>query len=182
MSFLKSVSADAALLDVFLKFPASSRPLIELHDVVLRAQDSPLSIGERELIAAFVSGLNACTYCHGIHSATAAAFGVEESLLEALLKDLEAAPVDDRLKPILRYVQKLTVTPNRMTPSDAEAVYAVGWDDRALHDAVVVCALFNFMNRMVDGLGIEAPAGYTEKSAQRLHDSGYAGLLDILDA
>ena len=43
------------LSDVFLKFPRGARAIAELHDIVLRGE-SPLSIGEREMIAAHVSG------------------------------------------------------------------------------------------------------------------------------
>jgi hypothetical protein len=64
------------------------------------------------------------------------------------------------MKPLLRYVGKLTLTPSRMIPADAEAVFQAGWDERALHDAVSVCALFNLMNRLVDGLGIQAGEDY----------------------
>jgi AhpD family alkylhydroperoxidase len=32
---------------------------------------SPLTPGEREFIAAFVSGINSCRYCHGAHSLVA---------------------------------------------------------------------------------------------------------------
>ena len=40
---------------------------------------------QRELIAAYVSGLNACTYCHGTHLAVAAACGVAPEVIKALL-------------------------------------------------------------------------------------------------
>lgn len=43
-----------------------------------------------------------------------------------------------------------------MTEADANRVYAAGWDEQALFDAVSVCALFNFMNRIVEGSGIKA--------------------------
>jgi hypothetical protein len=56
-------------------------------------------------------------------------------------------------------------------------VFAAGWDERALHDAVSVCALFNFMNRLVEGLGIQADVGYFGVAAERLASQGYAGLL-----
>ena len=181
MAFLKSLPQSATLLEVFRAYPATAKPLLDYHEVLLRGESS-LTPAERELIAAYVSGLNACIYCHGIHTATAEAFGVEEGLLAELLQDVDSSSVDEKMKPILRYAQKLTLTPSRMTPADADAVYAVGWDDSALHDAVCVCALFNFMNRMVEGLGIEAPAGYEGKSAQRLKDIGYAGLVQMLDA
>jgi len=56
-----------------------------------------------------------------------------------------------RMKPLLRYVGKLTLTPAKITPEDAQAVLAAGWHEQALHDAVAVCGLFNMMNRMVEG-------------------------------
>ena len=180
MAFLRSLSVDAALFEVFRAYPSRAKPLLAFHEALLRGESS-LTVAERELIAAFVSGLNACEYCHGIHGATAEAFGVEEGLLAALLKDVDASTVDEKMKPILRYVRKLTLTPSRMTPADAEAIYAVGWDDSALHDAVCVCALFNCMNRMVEGLGIEPAEGYLKKSGERLKEIGYAGLARMLD-
>ena len=59
------------------------------------------------------------------------------------------------MKPILRYVRKLTLTPSRIVPSDSEAVFEAGRDEQALFDAISVCALFNFMNRIVDGTEIK---------------------------
>ena len=97
--------------------------------------------------------------------------------MAALLDDVDASPVEERMKPVLRYVGKLTLTPSRMTPADVEAVLAAGWDERALHDAVSVCALFNFMNRLVEGLGIQADAGCFDLAAERLASQGYVGLL-----
>ncbi|MEV6647296.1 peroxidase-related enzyme [Amycolatopsis sp. NPDC051371] len=179
MSYLKSLPAETALLQVFRAYPEPARHLLAFHEALLRG-DSPFTAGEREMIAAYVSGLNDCDYCHGIHTVTAEAFGVPEGVLKAALTDLDAAPVDDRLKPVLSYVGKLTRTPSRMTAADADAVFAAGWDDRALHDAVLVCALFNFMNRMVDGLGIQADAAYATTSGERLAEGGYAGLASLL--
>ncbi|QFU93280.1 carboxymuconolactone decarboxylase family protein [Amycolatopsis sp. YIM 10] len=180
MSFLKSLGTDSALLSVFRKFPATARPLLDYHELVMRAP-SPFSAGERELIAAYVSGINGCDYCHGVHTVTAEQFGVPEGLLVAALSDLDSSPVDAKMKPVLAYVGKLTRTPARMTEADADAVYAAGWDETALHDAVLVCALFNFMNRMVEGLGVEASPDYFGVSGKRLADGGYTGLATLLD-
>jgi uncharacterized peroxidase-related enzyme len=180
VSFLTSLPEDAVLLQVFRAHPEASRPLLDYHELVMR-RPSPFTEGERELIAAYVSGVNACGYCHGVHAKTAEAFGVAPGLLEAALADLDSAPVDEKLRPVLRYVGKLTTTPSKMTTADAEAVYAAGWDERALYDAVLVCALFNFMNRMVDGLGVRADETYFAKSGNRLHEIGYAGLASLLD-
>ncbi|WP_216207057.1 carboxymuconolactone decarboxylase family protein [Amycolatopsis aidingensis] len=78
----------ATLLDVFRAHPQTSAPLIDYHQELLRGP-SPLSVAERELIAAYVSGLNACHYCHGVHTATAEAFGVAEGTLTRLLSDVD---------------------------------------------------------------------------------------------
>lgn len=180
MSFLKSLASDAVLLDVFKSFPATARPLIEYHEVLLRGP-SPLSVAERELIAGYVSGLNTCDYCHGVHEGVAREFGIPQGLMAQVIEDLDTAPVGGKMKSILRYVRKLTLSPSRMTQADADAVFAAGWNDQALHDAVSTCALFNFMNRLVEGLGIKAGPEYFSLSAKRLQTGGYSGLLRILD-
>lgn len=179
MTYLPSLPDDATLLDVFRAYPDTARPLLDYHQTLLRGP-SPLTVAERELIAAYVSGLNACGYCHGIHIAVAEAFGVAENTLTALIDDLHTAPVPERLRPVLRYAAKLTRTPSRMTPEDAQAVLDAGWDEQALHDAVAVCALFNFMNRFVDGLGVTAGSEFTATSSRRLADVEYSGLKDLL--
>ena len=179
MAYLLSLLAGVVLLDVFRAYPGTARPLLDYHHALLRGP-SPLTVAERELIAAYVSRLNACRYCHGVHTATAQAFGIPEGTLGALLDDVGAAPVAERMKPLLRYVGKLTLTPAKITPGDAEAVLAAGWEEQALHDAVAVCGLFNLMNRVVEGLGITAGEAYFQASARRIADIGYAGLADLL--
>lgn len=155
MAVFPSIEGEPALDKVFRRFPHTVLPLLEYHDRLLR-DSSPLTVAQRELIAAYVSGVNSCTYCHGAHVVAARAFGISEELFEGLLIDIETSAVDEKLKPILAYVGKLTRTPSLMTDSDAAAVYAAGWDEQALFDAISVCALFNFMNRIVEGSGIKA--------------------------
>jgi uncharacterized peroxidase-related enzyme len=134
---------------------------------------SPLTPGERELIAAYVSGVNSCRYCYGAHSLVARSFGVDEGVIESLMADVDRAPVGVRLKPILRYVRKLTETPSRMSQADADAIYQAGWSDEALLHAVAVCAYFNNMNRLVDGTGIVGAAEGYASSARRLIADDY---------
>jgi len=153
MPVFPSLPDDPQLPDLFQRFPHSVPPLLDYHDRLLRDR-SPLKIAERELIAAFVSGLNACDYCHGAHAIAAGAFGIDQGLIDAVMQGVESAPIDERLKPILAYVEKLTRTPVKITPTDARKVYDAGWDEQALFDAISICALFNMMNRIVSGAGI----------------------------
>lgn len=150
-----SLPRDAGLAEVFQAFPGTVKPLLEYHDALLRA-DSPLSVAQRELIAAYVSGLNACAFCYGAHLLMARAFGIETAAIEALLDNPQTAPVEPAMKPILAYVAKLTTAPATMTEADARAVYAAGWCEQALFDAVQTCALFNMMNRILEGTGVAA--------------------------
>ncbi len=139
--------------DLFRAFPKTVRPLLDYHDRLLR-DHSPLTVAERELIAAYVSGLNACTYCYGAHRLAARAFGIDEEIFDGLIEDVEGAFVDEKLKPILKFVKKLTEAPSSVRAADASAVYEAGWSEAALFDAISVCALFNFMNRIVEGTGL----------------------------
>ncbi|HAQ34138.1 MAG TPA: peroxidase, partial [Alphaproteobacteria bacterium] len=58
------------------RFPRGVKPLLELHDAIMR-EASDLDVATRELIAAYVSGLNACAFCYGAHKTMAHAFGVD---------------------------------------------------------------------------------------------------------
>jgi alkylhydroperoxidase family enzyme len=103
----------------------------------------------------------------------AEACGVAPDLITSSLADVETAPLEPRMKPILRYARKLTLSPARMTEADAAAVYDAGWGDDALYSTVLVTALFNFYNRLVDGVGLDLPDGYIPEAAKRLSTKGY---------
>ena len=164
MPFLPSLPDPAHLSDLYSRFPDNVQPLMIYTDGLLRAEGE-LSVGERELIATYVSALNACTFCTGAHRAYAEVFGIDAGLIDALIEDVESAPVDDRLRPVLAYVAKLNSLPSKLVQRDAQAVYDAGWSEVALYEAVQVCALFNMMNRIIEGTGInfdyaQSPEGH----------------------
>lgn len=152
MPFFSFLDNDSTMLDLVARRPGRMLPLGKLTEEVM-CGDSPLDRGTRELIAAYVSGLNGCRYCHGAHVAFAESHGIDPGLLAALLEDPAAAPVDDRLRPLLAFCRKLTETPSRLVAADAEAVFAAGWPEEALEDAIAVAALFALYNRLMDGHG-----------------------------
>lgn len=179
MSYLHSLPPDAGLLQIFQAFPKSARPLLEYHEVLLRGE-SPFSAAERELIAAYVSALNNCNYCRAVHSQTAVALGISADVMSKLPLNLRDKDVDVRMRPVLAFARKLTLSPGQITAGDVDKIFATGWDDRALHDAVAICGLFNLMNRLVNGLGVEASNAYMKMAAQRLAQNGYARLQRLL--
>jgi len=81
--------------------PETGGPLSELAEVLLRGPGT-LTRGERELIAAYVSGLNDCQYCSASHSACAAAQLPEGmALVDQVRADASGAPVSGKLKALL---------------------------------------------------------------------------------
>jgi len=175
MPFLQSLAPDANLGSVYATDPQYYLPLVDFSEAVMRGP-SPLSVRDRELIAAYTSALNACRFCAGAHTGAAIAFGLDEDVLRRLLDDFDHAPVDDRLKPLLAYVRKLTQSPARIVQSDADAVYAAGWTEEALTHAINVCALFNYFNRVVDGHGLAASEAEDKQRGETLASLGYAGM------
>lgn len=91
MTHLRSLPPKASLLDVFKAFPGTSKPLLEFHQALLRGP-SPFNEMERELIAAYVSGLNRCRYCHGIHTAVAERLGAASGVASRLVEGLGIEP------------------------------------------------------------------------------------------
>jgi uncharacterized peroxidase-related enzyme len=178
MPFLPSVNVDDKVPHVLAKFnTGTGRPLIEYHEALLRGE-SPFTVPERELMAAYVSGVNACQYCQGAHTAAAKQFGVAGQLISDLLTNLTTAAIEPRMVPVLNYIRKLTLTPTHMTQADADAVYAAGWSERALYDAVQICCLYNFMNRFVEGIGLTPIPEQFEMEGRLIKEGSYKGMLD----
>lgn len=181
MPFFPSIAKEDKVPHAFAKFNTGiERPMIDLHQILMRSDDSPFSIGQRELLAAFVSGTNACKYCTGAHTATAIEFGVEESLITSLLDNIDTADVDENMKPVFKYIKKLTLDPTKMMQSDADAVFSAGWSERALYDAVIICCTWNFMNRFVEGLGLSVIPEQFVMEGKMLY-AGYDKILTILN-
>ena len=193
MSFLPSSPELTNLTDIFRQYPERARLMLLLIDDILRG-DSPLSVAERELIFAYGSGQNACNFCyHAINIrpfrirhrdfGTLTAHTIDETVFDELMEDIDTASVDTRLKPILRFVRKLTLTPSRMSQADADAIFAAGWDEKAFVDVVSICAIQNFFNRFVDGIGIDVDDEVARRTgAALLPTIGYAGIAERLTA
>lgn len=90
-------------------------------------------------------------------------------------RDWRTAPIDERLRATLGFVEKLTLRPLELEPDDAEAVLATGVSRDALIDAIHVAALFNIIVRLADSLGWDVPAfeAFYER-ADRMLASGYS--------
>jgi uncharacterized peroxidase-related enzyme len=155
--------------------PETAKPLNELAEVLLRGPHS-LTPGERELIAAYVSGLNECEFCCSSHSAFAAA-QLDEGMttVDQVRLDVDTAPVSAKLRTLLRIAGAVRESGRKVTPDLVAAARAEGATDVEIHDTVLIAAAFCMFNRYVDGLGTlvpDDPQRYAE-SARRIVSSGY---------
>jgi uncharacterized peroxidase-related enzyme len=95
-------------------------------------------------------------------------------LVQAVLADYRTAPIPEKLRAMLGFLEKLTLRPAEVGPDDAVVLRAAGLSDEEIESAVHVCALFNIINRVADSLGFEtADADGYEKGARRLLSAGY---------
>ena len=146
--------------------------LARLTEGVIR-QPSTISVGMRELIAAYTSYQNDCAFCTKAHAAAAGEL-LGEELVWSALRDLEHAPLDDRDKQLLRFVGKVTRNLPAMTSADVEALRAAGWDDEAIYFAITTCALFNFYNRWITASGVpEMSADAHRQQGKTIALNGY---------
>jgi uncharacterized peroxidase-related enzyme len=172
VAHLRNLPAEATVFDVFAAYPDLFTHIADFSQAAFRGP-GPLSPRDRELIFSYVSQLNACEYCFGGHAATSVLLGASKEVFDQLRIGIETAPVDEKLKPLLRYAKKLTETPARMAPADAEACYAAGWSDEAIMQTIAMCCLANFMNRLVEGTGVHADPAKFAARAKSAVERGY---------
>lgn len=120
------------------------KPFFRLTQAVMRGPSS-WTVGEREHFAAFVSSRNRCQFCATTHEAVASTL-------------LDPTALSDRAKATVVLLEKLTLSPAHVGPRDIRAVLDAGVSPEAIRDAIEVCALFNTINRVADGLGFAIPA------------------------
>ncbi len=67
---------------------------------------------------------------------------------------------------MLAYVEKLTLDPQHMTRDDVEALRRAGFDDAGILDIAQVCAYYNYVNRLAQGLGVELEPYWDDAGAR----------------
>ncbi|MGE5333190.1 MAG: carboxymuconolactone decarboxylase family protein [Nitrososphaerota archaeon] len=162
---------DAAKL-VFYRPEFYGAPMKAFTHLAMRGP-STWSVGDRELMAAFVSKMNACAFCIGAHIATASLAYHDEAKVAAVLSDLETAPIEEPLRATLRLLGKLTCE-HAVTADDMRAVLATGVSREQIEDALAVCCAFNTTDRLADAFGFFVPGPKAfEAGARFLLRRGY---------
>ena len=162
---------DAAKL-VFYRADFYGGNMKELTHEAMRGP-SAWSVGDRELMAAFVSKTNECAFCIGAHTATAVGAYHDEARVAAVLSDLETAAIEEPLRATLRLLQKLT-REHAVDATDMRRLLAAGVSRKQIEESLAVAFAFNTTNRLADAFGFAMPGpnGF-ESGAKFLLARGY---------
>lgn len=161
---------------LFVYRPETAAPLNALVQALLHNPHPSLTAGERELIATYTSSLNTCFYCTNIHGAIAKhQLGNDADTVKQVLADPESAPINNKLKALLKIAAKVQSGGKNVTTADVELARGEGATDIEIHDTVLIAAAFCMYNRYVDGLATWQPDNdelYDKMGEQRARE-GY---------
>jgi uncharacterized peroxidase-related enzyme len=79
---------------------------------------------------------------------------LDEALVSAIREDYRSAPIDERDKVMLGYVEQLTRDATKIGRSDHDRLRAAGFDDRGILQVTLIASWFNYINRVADALGV----------------------------
>lgn len=146
----------ARILSVHSLDPPALSHHLDLY-MHLMFSPGPLSRREREAIAVTVSAANGCAYCVAHHLEALRRYEKDEGVLTTVREapDQLTAP---RLRAMLLYARRFTVSPSTMDEGQVGALRAEGLTDAEILRINLVTAYFNFVNRIASGLGVEADA------------------------
>ena len=164
--------ADGRLKEIYDHLVKTRGKLAEVHmiqslnpDSIMHHMDmymgimfgkSPLKRAQREMLAVVVSMANNCEYCQTHHGAALNHYWKDSKKLEQFKADFRSVSLSEQEYLLCEYAQLLTLSPNKIDTSGIiTRIKAANIDDRTLLDAALVVSYFNFVNRMVLGLGVQ---------------------------
>jgi AhpD family alkylhydroperoxidase len=131
------------------------KPMSKVTQEAMRGRSS-WSIGDRELMAAFVAKTNECAFCVKAHTAVAdLAYGGVKNVAE-VLRDPSLGGIGEPLRATLLMIGKLA-RENTVGAGDMRAVLAAGASPQQIEDALAICFSFSIIGRLADSFGFSVP-------------------------
>jgi uncharacterized peroxidase-related enzyme len=175
MPHIKLPDGEPGIIGLLVAYRGTEKPLNELANVLMTGPSS-LTKAERELIAAHVSAGNECQFCAQSHAAAARKlFGERCGVVDEVLAGVPGAHVSEKLQALLLIADKVRSDGRLVSADDVDRARQAGADDQAIHDTVLITAMFCMFNRYVDGLATWTPTdpeAYEEIGA-RIASKGY---------
>jgi uncharacterized peroxidase-related enzyme len=114
---------------------------------------SSITRTQREMIAVLVSHLNGCQYCVTHHKEALQAHARTPDIVKSLQEDFSKALISKRDRALLEYAAKLTRQPSLVDEMDVRRMAGEGFTDEEILRVNLIVSYFNFVNRIVAGLG-----------------------------
>lgn len=181
---MKTAMKHATILPAVLALGAdSARAIGIITDSLLwnTKQHSSLERWECELITAFVSKLNNCTFCCLGHTALGAThLEVDFQRFQSMVSERQSADIGDEMKQILDFIQKLkeghSLDDVRQEAKEKEV------DEKKLVHAIEIMELFNYENAMVNRHQttepLKTPDFYMGFARKLISEGGYTPLIE----
>lgn len=175
MPHIHTGNSQPGIVSLLFYKKSTGKALSSLAHTLLKGP-SPLTSGEREMIAAYVSWLNQCNFCHESHAASAVCqFTNGDKLIETYKKENRLDGFSPRMQALFAIAAQVQQSGLKVTDEAIANAKAEGATDEMLHDAVLVAAAFCMYNRYVDGLKTPMPEKHEEFAdmGKRLSTQGY---------
>ncbi len=127
---------------------------MDLYETLM-FKDGRLNRSDREMIGVVVSKANECPYCVSHHQQALNFVSSKNKDMEMVAIDYKLANLTDKQLAICVYAEKLTKTPYKMVEKDVENLRSQQIDDQGIFEINQIVAYFNYVNRIVFGLGVE---------------------------
>ena len=138
--------------------PNTMRGHVILYRAALHDDANTLPTWFQETISSYVSLLNDCPYSLANHWANARHLIGDDARADAIEAALRADAPEQAFEgaelELLRYARKLTCTPGLMQQDDVTRLRAAGFDDGQILEANQIVGYFNYVNRLLNGLGV----------------------------
>ena len=131
---------------------------LTLYRSVLHHQDNTLPLWFLEAVGVFTSLLNNCEYSFKHHCTNMRRLLKDDErfvvIETALLGQAPEAAFSGKELALMRYTEKLTISPGKVEAADLEAAKSAGATDGEILEVNQVCAYFCYSNRTINGLGV----------------------------
>ncbi len=178
MPFLSYSKDFQGVGDIFMRDSELYLPFVQLLNNVM-SKESELSKAQKEMIALYSSHLNGCHYCVDSHSCVLISLKTDEDLVRSLANG-STGVMDDKLRAVFKFANKLTLEPGNVSGTDIDAMRSAGWSDQSVEDTICVVSTFAFLNRLADGFGLVGSGDHFQQIGGMVAQQGYQPLVKMI--
>lgn len=138
--------------------PNTMRGHVTLYRACLHDDANTVPMWFQEVISSYVSTLNSCDYSYANHWANARHLISDEARANRIEAALQTRSPQDAFDgaelAALHYAEKLTLDTGAMTQEDVSVLRDAGWEDGEILEINQIVCYFNYVNRLLNGLGV----------------------------